>query len=157
KLSTVQDWLREIINPSPTPPSLKQIRKVLERAARRVAANPAAESLTPEIAVILDKARRREAASKKGRRLSHTDLLCGLMLPKLFERQFATRATTARNGKYVKFALAYLETLGLNTEAETIIRSMSAVKKAYPKLVQLPASLFPSLPKEREKQPLKRA
>jgi hypothetical protein len=111
--------------------TLKSIRKAFEEVAVMVETNPAARSLAPEIAAILDKARHLEAESK-GRQLSLTDYLCGVVLPYIFEEQFG-RATTARNGKYVKFANA-----ALGARPETIIRSMTAAKwaKNYPEFVR---------------------
>jgi hypothetical protein len=65
-----------------------------------------------------------------GPKLNLTDFLCGYWLPKLFARQFRGKATTTRNGAYVRFAGACMEALGRKTAPETIIRSLTAVKKA---------------------------
>jgi hypothetical protein len=121
--------------------SFKSIRTAIEKVASMVDANPVArEALAPELAAILEKACRLEAASKaKGRGLSFTTFLCGQMLPWIFEEYFGARATTARNGEYVKFAVAALKALGEKGEPETIIRSMTAqgwAKTPYPERVR---------------------
>jgi len=110
-------------------PNLKKLRKAIEEVARLVDSDPAARSLAPKIAAILDEARRLEVVSKR-RKLSFTDFMCGMMLPRIFAIKYGTRITTARNGAYVKFAAAMLEAIGRKRSPGTIIRSMTAVKKA---------------------------
>ena len=127
-LNRLQDIVR--VNREAKSPSLKRIRKAIEEAAKMIDFNPAARRLEPGIAAILDDARHLEAASKKmGRGLSFTDYLCGQLLRELFVFQFG-KATTARNGTYVKFAVAALGALGQKGGPETIVRSITACKKA---------------------------
>jgi hypothetical protein len=113
-------------------PNLKRVRKALEAAESIIHSTRLCWSLEPGIAALLDEIRRLEA-EYGGRKLSLTDWLCGYWLPKLFNLQFGGRATTTRNGAYVRFAGASLKALGRKTAPETIVRSLTAVKKAMGK------------------------
>jgi hypothetical protein len=110
-------------------PNLKRVRKALEAAESVIHSTRLCWSLEPGIAALIDEIRRLEA-EYGGPKLSLTDFLCGYWLPKLYARQFGGKATTTRNGTYVRFAGACLKALGLSLSPETIIRSLTAVKKA---------------------------
>jgi hypothetical protein len=131
ELATALDQLRETVRHDREGklPNLKRVRKALKAAESVILSTRLCWSLEAGIAALLDEIRRLEA-EYSGPKLSLTDFMCGYWLPKLFARQFDKRATTTRNGAYVRFAGACLKPLGLKAKPETIIRSLTAVRKA---------------------------
>jgi hypothetical protein len=131
ELAAALDRLRETVRHDREGklPNLKRVRKALEAAESVIRSTRLCWSLEPGIAALLDEIRRLEA-EHSGPKLSLTDFMCGYWLPKLYARQFSGKATTTRNGAYVRFAGACLKALGQKIAPETIVRSLTAVKKA---------------------------
>jgi len=112
--------------------SLKSVRKAVEKAATAINSNSLAKEASKGIADLdkLCSELRRLEAVPKGRRPSLIEYLAGSSLPVIYELEFRTKPTPTRDGSFVKFAGAALEAFGLRCSPETIIKGLTAFRKA---------------------------
>jgi hypothetical protein len=110
---------------------LKSIRKMAERLATAINSNSRAKEATKEtdFAKLCATLRSLEAATS-GRRPSLTEYLAGELLSAIYERRFSAKPTPTRKGRFLRFAAAALEELGVNCSPELVIKGLTRFRKA---------------------------
>jgi hypothetical protein len=110
---------------------IKSIRKMAEGLATAINSNSRAKEATKEtdLAGLCATLRSLEAATK-GRRPSLTEYLAGELLPAIYERRFSAKPTPTRKGKFLRFAAAALEELGVDCGSETVIKALIRFRRA---------------------------